>query len=219
MLKMGKNRMFREADLPLEVVILLIAGMTMLITGILLFPVSAGSLPYFENGLYGLLLVMFSLQIITLGKTPFGDVRRSKPLIALGVVIAAVGIVTCFVPTFSARFPAYCCSLFWPGRFSASSADVLCQREAPGLDNIRGDFSASDCWVRCGLCAVDADRAAYLETESADNIHDGSGGSGLMGWRLSILPVFSGRSMARIRRRKNPLREMLSFPPIRLCFC
>lgn len=88
----------KETDLPLEVVILLIAGMTMLITGILLFPVSAGALPYYENGLYGLLLVMFALQIITLGKTPFGDMHRSKILLAAGVMIAVVGIVTCFVP-------------------------------------------------------------------------------------------------------------------------
>jgi hypothetical protein len=102
---MTKHWILKEANLPLEVVILLIGGMTMLITGILLFPVSAGSLPYYENGLYGLLLVMFSLQIITLGKTPFGDVPRSKPLLALGVVIAAVGIVTCFVPDILSQLP------------------------------------------------------------------------------------------------------------------
>jgi len=95
---MATVTMLKETDLPIEVVILLIAGMTMLITGILLFPVSAGTLPYYENGLYGLLLVIFALQMITLGKTPFGDVLRSKLLLAAGIMIAAVGIVTCFVP-------------------------------------------------------------------------------------------------------------------------
>jgi hypothetical protein len=35
----------KEADLPLEVVILMIGGMALLITGILLFPVSDGALP------------------------------------------------------------------------------------------------------------------------------------------------------------------------------
>jgi len=40
-----------RADLPLEVALLLIAGMMMLIAGILLFPVSAGALPFYENGL------------------------------------------------------------------------------------------------------------------------------------------------------------------------
>ena len=92
------SSLLKKADIPLEVVILLITGMALLITGILLLPVSSGALPYYENGLYGLLLVIFALQIVTMGKTPFGDVRRSRLIIAVGAVIAAVGIVTCFVP-------------------------------------------------------------------------------------------------------------------------
>lgn len=95
---MTTSALLRKTDIPFEIVILLIAGMALLITGILLFPVSSGALPYYENGLYGLLLVMFALQIVTMGKTPFGDVRRSRLLLAVGAVIAAVGIVTCFVP-------------------------------------------------------------------------------------------------------------------------
>lgn len=87
-----------KADIPLEVVVLLIGGTAMLLTGILLFPVSAGALPYYENGLYGLLLIIFALQIITLGKTPFGDMHRSKRLLAAGILTAAVGIVSSFVP-------------------------------------------------------------------------------------------------------------------------
>jgi hypothetical protein len=115
---MTKYRIGQEADLPLEVVILLIAGMMLLITGILLFPVSAGVLPYYENGLYGLLLVMFALQMITLGKTPFGDMRRSRLLLAVGVLIAAVGIVTCFVPDIFSRIPRMLLFLcFAPGGF------------------------------------------------------------------------------------------------------
>jgi len=81
---MAEYRIFKKADLPLEVMILSVAGMALLISGVLLFPISAGALPYYENGLYGLLLVMFALQIITLGKTPFGDMRRSKFLLAVG---------------------------------------------------------------------------------------------------------------------------------------
>jgi len=102
---MSECRIVKEADLPLETVILLIAGMMLLISGVLLFPVSAGALPYYENGLYGLLLVMFALQMITLGKTPAGDMRRSIPLLALGVLIAAIGIVTCFIPGILGRIP------------------------------------------------------------------------------------------------------------------
>jgi hypothetical protein len=112
------SSLFRKTDTPLEVLILLIAGMALLITGILLFLVSSGALPYYENGLYGLLLVMFALQIVTMGKTPFGDVRRSRFIIAVGAVIAAVGIVTCFIPdvfTRLSRILLFIC--FGPGGF------------------------------------------------------------------------------------------------------
>jgi hypothetical protein len=102
---MRKHMTLRKADLPLEVVILLVAGLIMLITGVLLFPVSAGTLPYYKNGLYGLLLVVCALQIIMLGKTPYGDMRRSKLLLAVGVGIAAVGIVTCIIPDILRSFP------------------------------------------------------------------------------------------------------------------
>ena len=115
---MAINRIFNKADLPLEVVILLIAGLMMLITGILLFPVSTGALPYYENGLYGLLLFIFALQIVTLGKTPFGDMSRSKPLIVIGVIIAAIGIVTCFIPDLLSQIPRILLFIcFAPGGF------------------------------------------------------------------------------------------------------
>lgn len=115
---MNHSSLLKKTDLPLEVVILLIAGMTLLITGILLFPVSLGALPYYENGLYGLLLVMFALQIVTMGKTPFGDVNRSGLLLAVGAVIAAVGIVTCFIPNFFTSLPRILLFIcFGPGGF------------------------------------------------------------------------------------------------------
>ncbi len=88
----------RKAELPLEVVILLVGGTALVIIGLLLFPASAGTLPSYENGLYGLFLVIFAFQMITLGRTPFGDMRGSGPLLAVGIAIAAVGIVTCFIP-------------------------------------------------------------------------------------------------------------------------
>lgn len=91
--------LLKKAEMPFESVILLIVGMTMLLTGVLLFPVAAGLLPYYENGPYGLLLVMTALQIIALGKTPFGDRQRSKFVMGAGIVIASAGIITCFVPS------------------------------------------------------------------------------------------------------------------------
>jgi len=100
-----KNLFKTEASLPLEAALLLIAGLMVLLTGILLFPVAVGLLPYYENGLYGLLLFIFALQSITLGKTPFGDMNRSIPLIALGIAVAGVGIVTCFIPDLLGAIP------------------------------------------------------------------------------------------------------------------
>lgn len=100
-----KNLFKTEASLPLEAALLLIAGLMVLLTGILLFPVAVGLLPYYENGLYGLLLFIFALQIITLGKTPFGDMNRSIPLIVLGIAVAGVGIVTCFIPDLLGAIP------------------------------------------------------------------------------------------------------------------
>lgn len=90
--------LFGEVDLPLESVILLIGGMALAITGVMLFFVSAGKFPYDENGFFGVLLIVFSLQTITLGKTPFGDMRRSKLLLFVGIVIASIGIITCCIP-------------------------------------------------------------------------------------------------------------------------
>ena len=97
--------LFGDADLPLESIILLIGGMALAVTGGLLFPVSAGRLPYYENGFFGLLLIVFALQAIAFGKTPFGDMRRSKPLLFFGVAIASIGIITCFIPGFFGSFP------------------------------------------------------------------------------------------------------------------
>ena len=112
---MPENWFLKESDLTLEVAILLLAGMAMLILGILLFPITAGSLPYNENGLFGLMLVVYALQIISMGKTPFGDIQRSRAVIIFGAVVASVGIVTCFIPDILGRFPRFLLVLFLGG--------------------------------------------------------------------------------------------------------
>lgn len=87
-----------EAELSLEVVILLIFGLFMSLFGALLFLIGSGALPYSPDSTYGLFLVLISLQTITLGKTPFGDLHRSWFLVAIGIGTAVFGMAACFIP-------------------------------------------------------------------------------------------------------------------------
>ncbi len=87
-----------ESDLSLEVVILIVLGIFMLLFGILLFSIHTGDLPYSPDSMYGLLLVLVSLQVITMGKTPFGDLKRSWMVVILGICTAILGMFACFVP-------------------------------------------------------------------------------------------------------------------------
>lgn len=86
------------ADPSLEIIILLIFGLFMALFGVLLFWIYRGDLPYAPDSTHGLFLVLLSFQAITLGKTPFGDFRRSWLLVALGTVGAITGMVGCFIP-------------------------------------------------------------------------------------------------------------------------
>jgi len=93
-----------ETDLSLEVVILLVFGMFMLLFGFLLFKIHAGQLSYNPDSTYGLFLVIVSFQVITMGKTPFGDYRRSWALIIVGICTAVLGMFACFIPGYITRF-------------------------------------------------------------------------------------------------------------------
>lgn len=99
---MQKQRSFfkitEESDLSMEVVILMVFGVFMLLFGFLLFEIHTGALPYTPDSTYGLFLVIVSFQIITMGKTPFGDLRRSWALIIIGICTAILGMVACFIP-------------------------------------------------------------------------------------------------------------------------
>ena len=53
-----KNRFLDEAEIPMELVILLIVGMTLVITGALLFPISSDGWTTTRTAV-GLLLVIF----------------------------------------------------------------------------------------------------------------------------------------------------------------
>jgi uncharacterized membrane protein HdeD (DUF308 family) len=88
----------REFDFTLEAIILLILGIFMFIFGFLLFKIHAGELPYTPDSTYGLFLVLIALQVITMGKTPFGEVRRTWLVIILGIIAGILGMTACFIP-------------------------------------------------------------------------------------------------------------------------
>lgn len=95
-----------DADLSIEVVLLIILALYMVLFGGLLFGVSAGALAYSQDSAYGLFLVVISLQAATMGKTPFGDVRRTWAVVLGGILGAAFGMLACFIPglvSYSAR--------------------------------------------------------------------------------------------------------------------
>ena len=87
-----------EFDFTLESVILLVLGIFMGLFGLLLFTITTGALPYAPDSTYGLFLVIVALQVITMGKTPLGDVRRTWLVIIIGIAAAITGMLACFVP-------------------------------------------------------------------------------------------------------------------------
>ncbi len=93
-----------DLDLTLEVIILLILGLFMSLFGVLLYRIHAGALPYNPDATYGLFLVIVSFQIITMGKTPFGDFRRSWAIIIIGVCTAILGMSASFTPGSLTKF-------------------------------------------------------------------------------------------------------------------
>ncbi len=101
------ERLLQRADLSLHVILLLLGGMTMILVGIFLFPVTAERLPYYEKGLYGLILFIIALQMLTLGETPFGTLGKSKILLGAGGLVASLGIVTCFIPGLLGNVPRW----------------------------------------------------------------------------------------------------------------
>ena len=92
------QKKIEEFDLSIEVVLLLILGVFMLLLGLALFRIRTGALPYAPDSTYGLFLIFVSLQIITMGKTPFGDLRRSWIVVIIGIFTAILGMYACFIP-------------------------------------------------------------------------------------------------------------------------
>lgn len=95
--KQNYIKMMDESNLSMEVVLLILLGVFMFLLGLLLSKISTGELSYTPDSTYGLFLVIISFQIITMGKTPFGDLNRSWALIIMGVLVAILGMVSCFI--------------------------------------------------------------------------------------------------------------------------
>ena len=87
-----------EIDLSIEVVILMVGGVFFLLFGALLFLIVRGMLPYNEGSMYGLFVVLVSIQVITMGKTPFGDLLRSRFVVVVGLITAIIGTLAIFYP-------------------------------------------------------------------------------------------------------------------------
>lgn len=94
----GGTGLFKEASLPLSVAIVLPVGVLLILLGLLLIPVNLGMIPFSPDGQLGLLLVIMAIQMLVLGETPVGQYRRSWLLVAMGIVFAAMGIISCIVP-------------------------------------------------------------------------------------------------------------------------
>lgn len=69
-----------------------------MLLGMLLIPVNLGLLPFSESAQIGLLMVIFAVQMLASGSTPIGPFHRSWPIVGLGFLFAALGIVSCIIP-------------------------------------------------------------------------------------------------------------------------
>jgi len=107
--------LLKPVDICLETIFLLISGVMFVFLGILLIPVYLGLAPYYEDGVFGVLLVIISLQTISLGKNPFGENCHRLLNLIFGIIIAAFGIICCFSPDIFGDIPRYLLLLFFSG--------------------------------------------------------------------------------------------------------
>src|SRR5674476_129141 len=90
--------LFREASLSVSSAFSLFQGILLILLGFLVYGVEFGVFPLNSSGQLGLLLVFTSLQVLALGQLLGGQYRRSWWLMAIGIVFAGTGIVSCIVP-------------------------------------------------------------------------------------------------------------------------
>jgi len=90
--------LFREASLSVASAFSLFQGILLILLGFLVYGVEFGVFPLNSSGQLGLLLVFTSFQVLALGQLLGGQYRRSWWLMAIGIVFAGTGIVSCIVP-------------------------------------------------------------------------------------------------------------------------
>jgi hypothetical protein len=90
--------LLRDASLPLSIAVVILMGFLLTLLGLLLFPVNLGVIPFSPDGQLGLLLVILAFQMMAMGETPMGQYKRSWSLTIIGIVFAAMGIISCIVP-------------------------------------------------------------------------------------------------------------------------
>ena len=87
-----------KGGLPFDKAMLMLTGVFMMLLGALLLPVNLGLLPFSGSAQLGLLMIVFSVQMLAAGNTPIGAFPRSWLVVYLGVLFAGLGIVSCIVP-------------------------------------------------------------------------------------------------------------------------
>jgi hypothetical protein len=94
-----RTGLFGEASLSVGDSFSVFQGILMLLLGGLIMLMILGIIPAFNpDGQLGLLLVLTSLQMLALGQVVGSQVTRSWYLVALGLLFAAMGIVSCVAP-------------------------------------------------------------------------------------------------------------------------
>jgi hypothetical protein len=94
----GWSCLLGEAPLSLSLATLLLLAVLLTLLGLVLIPVNLGLLPFSPDGLQGLLLVVFAIQMMSVGETPVGRFRRSWTMVAVGVAFVGLGAFSCVVP-------------------------------------------------------------------------------------------------------------------------
>jgi len=120
-------------DFSLETVILMIGGEALVLAGGTLLGAASGAFPFAESGLRGLLIFIFALQALTLGKTPFGATRRSSGMIGLWMAVASMGIVAGMIPDVLDPLPRGLLGLCFAGGGGAQLVSLVLDGERRAL--------------------------------------------------------------------------------------